>query len=157
FDMFVHMLEDAIAQLTGEPMVNDIDPELTLDVEHYIPDDYVEDVGLRLTFYKRFAQADDEDAITDLAAELEDRFGPPPPPAQQFIRAMRLRPGLRENRIVGCEATAERVTLHLREDTPLDPAKVMQLVGRPGSDWKLTPDMKLTRRFDPESGYDSID
>jgi transcription-repair coupling factor (superfamily II helicase) len=157
FDMFVHMLEDAIAQLTGEPMIHDVDPELTLDVEHYLPDDFIEDVGLRLTFYKRFAQADDEDAITDLAAEMEDRFGPLPPPAQQFVRAMRLRPWLRAYRILGCEATAERVTLHLREDTSLDPAKVMQLVGRPGSDWKLSPDMKLTRRFEAESGYDSID
>jgi transcription-repair coupling factor (superfamily II helicase) len=157
FDMFVHMLEDAIAQLTGEPMIHDVDPELTLDVEHYLPDDYVDDVGLRLTFYKRFAQADDEDAIADLAAELEDRFGPLPPPAQQFVRAMRLRPWLRAYRILGCEATAERVTLHLREDTSLDPAKVMQLVGRPGSEWKLSPDMKLTRRFEAEPGYDSID
>jgi hypothetical protein len=33
----------------------------------------------------------------------------------------------------------------------------MQLVGRPGSEWKLSPDMKLTRRFEAEPGYDSID
>jgi transcription-repair coupling factor (superfamily II helicase) len=156
FEMFVHMLEDAIAQLTGEPILHDIDPELTLEIEHYLPDDYIDDVGLRLTFYKRFAGAEDEDAITDLAAEMEDRFGPLPPPAQQLVRAMRLRPSLREYRAVGCEATSERVTLHLRDDTPLDPAKVMQLVGR-SSDWKLSADMKLTRRFDPESGYDCID
>ncbi len=156
FDMFVHMLEDAIAQLTGEPMLHDIDPELTLDVEHYIPDDYVEDVGLRLTFYKRLAGAEDDEAITDLSVEMEDRFGPLPPPARELVRAMRLRPLLRAFRAVGCEATRERVTLHLREDTPLDPAKVMQLVGR-SSDWKLSPDMKLTRRFDADAGYDSID
>src|SRR5690606_3516991 len=35
FDLFVHMLEEAVAQLQGEPLLQEIDPELTLDFEHY--------------------------------------------------------------------------------------------------------------------------
>ncbi|MFW6067155.1 MAG: transcription-repair coupling factor [Myxococcota bacterium] len=156
-DLFVHMLEDAVAQLKGEPVVHDVDPELNLDVEHYLPDDYIEDVGLRLSFYKRFATAEDEEAVDELGAEMEDRFGRPPPQARQFVRAMHLKPALRELRALGCDATSRRVTLHLKEDTPLEPARVMELVGRPRSGWKLTPDMKLTRRFDADDGSDAVD
>ncbi len=146
-----------MATLRGEEVAQEIDPELTLDIEHHLPESYIDDVGLRLTFYKRFATASDEDSIQDLAEEMEDRFGPPPQPAMTFIRAMRLRPMLREYRALGCEATDKRVTLHLREDTPLDPAKIIALVGEPGSPWKLTPDMRLTRYFDDETGDDPID
>ena len=157
FDLFVHMLDQAVAQLRGEQVVQEIDPELTLDVEHYLPDSYIDDVGLRLSFYKRFATLEDEDSIHDLAAEMEDRFGPPPPAASTFVRAMALRPLLRHFRAMGCEATHRRVTLHLREDTPLDPAKVIALVQQPASPWKLTPDMKLSYRFTDELPGDSIE
>ena len=39
-----------------------------------------------------------------------------------------------------------RPSLHLRDDTSLDPAKVLRLVQVKGSTYKLTPDMRLTRR-----------
>ncbi|MBI2894947.1 MAG: hypothetical protein HYY06_15440, partial [Deltaproteobacteria bacterium] len=40
----------------------------------------------------------------------------------------------------------------LREDTPLGPAKVLELVNRPGSTYRLTPDMRLVRRFAGQPG-----
>jgi transcription-repair coupling factor (superfamily II helicase) len=49
------------------------------------------------------------------------------------------------------------VTLHLREDTSLDPAKLMPLVSTPGAGWSLSPDMKLTRRYRDEESGDAVD
>ncbi|MBX3268994.1 MAG: transcription-repair coupling factor [Sandaracinaceae bacterium] len=157
FDLFLQMLQEAVSELRGEPVAHEVDPELTLDLEQYLPADYIEDVGLRLSFYKRFGAARDEQEVADLAAEMEDRFGPAPKVAAQLVRAMRLRPALRELRVLGCEASPRRVAFHLREDTPLDPALVMKLVGRPGSPWRLTPNMRLVRHFDPDLGGDSLD
>ena len=150
FDLFLHMLHEAVAELRGEPIVHEVDTELTLDIEHYLPDNYIDDVGLRLSFYKRLARAADEPEVIEIATEMEDRFGPPPPAAAQLVRAMRLKPALRALRALGCQATSNRVALHLRDDTPLDPVKVMAVVRRAGSNWKLTRDMRLTRRFGPE-------
>jgi transcription-repair coupling factor (superfamily II helicase) len=157
FDLFLHMLEEAVAELRGQPLVRDVDTELNLESPLYLPEEYVDDVGLRLSFYKRFSSAEDESDVQEIAAELEDRFGPPPPAAMTFVRAMRVKPQLRAYRVLGCEATRERVTLHLREDTPLDPAKVMAKVATKNSPWKLTPDMKLTRRFPAELAGEALD
>jgi transcription-repair coupling factor (superfamily II helicase) len=60
---------------------------------------------------------------------------------------MTLKMELRRLRALGCEANARLVTLHLRDDTPLDPAKITALIRRSGGAWKLTPDMRLSRRF----------
>jgi transcription-repair coupling factor (superfamily II helicase) len=84
--------------------------------------------------------------VTDLALEMEDRFGPPPAEARRFVHLMRLKTELRKLKALGCEATARGVTLHLRDDTPLEPAKVMKLVQVKGSPYKLSPDMRLSRR-----------
>jgi transcription-repair coupling factor (superfamily II helicase) len=70
---------------------------------------------------------------------------------------MTLKCELRKLKVLGCEANARSVTFHLREDTPLDPAKVLKLVARRASSWKLSPDMKLSRRFGSDEGGDSIE
>ena len=160
FEMFCQMLDDAVRQIRGDVLAedgHDIDPELSFDVEAFLPDDYVSDVGVRLTLYKRFAQATNEEWVDDLASEMEERFGPPPESAARFVRLMRLKTELRALRALGCEATRERVTLHLRNDTPLDPAKLMKVVAKKASPWKLSPDMRLTRRFDPGTLADGVE
>jgi transcription-repair coupling factor (superfamily II helicase) len=66
--------------------------------------------------------------------------------ARRLVELMRLKVELRRLRALGCEATARHVTLHLRDDTPLDPAKVGLLIAAKQSPYKMTPDMRLTRR-----------
>jgi transcription-repair coupling factor (superfamily II helicase) len=143
------MLEESVHELRGEPVVHEVEPELSFDAEALLPDDYVADIGVRLSLYKRLASAESEDEVTDLAAEMEDRFGPAPPAARQLVQLMRIKTELRRLRALGCEASAKAVTLHLREDTPLDPVKLTALVSRRGASYRLTPDMRLTRRMAP--------
>ncbi len=152
-DMFCSMLDDAVHELRGETVVHEVDPELSFDVTALLPDDYVSDVGVRLSLYKRLASAHDEAHVSEIAVEMEDRFGAPPPEAGCLVRLMTLKCELRKMRVLGCEATAKSVTLHLRDDTPLDPKKVLDLVKQPRSPYKLTPD-RLTRRF--EHGFDGL-
>jgi transcription-repair coupling factor (superfamily II helicase) len=144
--LFVHMLEEATRELRGEHVVHEVDPELSFDVEALLPESYVAEVGVRLSLYKRLSSASDDAEITQLASEMEDRFGPPPLEAKQLVELMRLKVELRKLRVLGCEATAKAVSLHLADDTPLDPAKVGALVATKKSPYKLSPDGRLTRR-----------
>lgn len=41
-------------------------------------------------------------------------------------------------------------------DARLDPAKVMRLVQRKGSRWKLSPDMRLSYAFDDDEKRDHL-
>jgi transcription-repair coupling factor (superfamily II helicase) len=148
FELFCQMLDLAVKELRGETVVHEVDTELSFDVPALLPEDYIGDVGVRLSFYKRLASASDEAHVEEIAVEMEDRFGPPPEDAKRFVALMRLKTELRRLRALGCEASAKTVTLHLREDTPLDPQKVLKLVAQKQSPYKLTPDMRLTRRFD---------
>ncbi len=148
-DLFCSMLDEAVHELRGEPVIHDVDPELSFDVTALLPEDYVADVGVRLSLYKRLASAADEAHVSDIAVEMENRFGPPPEEAKRLVQLMTVKCELRRLRVLGCEATSRSVTLHLREDTPLDSKKVLDLVKRPASPYKLTPDMRLSRRFDP--------
>ena len=80
------------------------------------------------------------------------------------MHMMRIKGELRRLRALGGEAPAQGGPLHLREDTPLDVPKLLAMVQAKRSPYKLTPDMRLSRRFDPDgpgqaprSGLDAID
>ena len=45
-----------MAELRGEPIKRELDPEITVDVPAFLPDDYLPDTGQRLDFYRRLAQ-----------------------------------------------------------------------------------------------------
>jgi transcription-repair coupling factor (superfamily II helicase) len=151
FDLFCHMLEDATHELRGETVVHEVDPELSFDVDARLPEGYISEIGVRLSFYKRLASAEDEAQVADIATELHDRFGEPPLEARRFVELMRIKTELRKLRVLGCEASAKSVTLHLRDDTPLDPVKVGALVAQKKSPYRLSPDGRLTRRADEQS------
>jgi transcription-repair coupling factor (superfamily II helicase) len=152
FELFCAMLEEAVHELRGEVVVHEVEPDLSFDAEALLPEDYVADIGVRLSLYKRLASAASDDDVLDLAREMEDRFGSPPPEARRLMHLMRIKVELRSLRALGCEATSRRVTLHLRDDTPLDPALLTDLVTRKGSPYRLSPDMRITRLLRDEDG-----
>ncbi len=157
FDLYVQMLEQAVAELRGEPIVRGVEPELTFDEPSFIPEEYVDDVGVRLSLYKRLASASDEEEVADIATEMEDRFGSAPAAARILVRVMSIKTRLRKLRALGIEASRERVTLHLREDSPIDAAKVMELCAAKKSPYKLTPDLRLMRRFGEGDGVSNAE
>jgi transcription-repair coupling factor (superfamily II helicase) len=157
FDLFCQMLAEAAHELKGEPVVHEVDPELSVDVDALLPEDYVSEVGVRLSLYKRLASAESEADVEDVAREMEDRFGPPPVDAKKLVELMRLKTELRRLHVLGCDASKKTVTLALRDDTPLDPQKVGTLVGKKKSPYRLTPDGRLSRRaLDEERFHDGI-
>ena len=147
FELFCQMLHEATQELSGHTTAPEIDPELSVDVEALIPEDYVDDVGVRLSLYKRLASALHSDDVTGITSELVDRFGPPPPAVRRLASLMQLKVELRGLRALGCEATAERVTLHLNQDTPLSAESILALIASEGARFSLSPSGRLTRRI----------
>lgn len=155
FELFCQMLHEATQELSGYTSAPDIDPELSVDVEALIPEDYVDDVGVRLSLYKRLASAGEVEHVEAIMSEIVDRFGPPPGAVRRLASLMLLKVELRQLRALGCEATAERVSLHLNHDTPLSAAGIGALVSLAGSGYSLSPTGRLTRRAGPEDHFKS--
>jgi transcription-repair coupling factor (superfamily II helicase) len=148
FETYAKILEEAVAELRGEPIKPEHDPEIAVDVPAFLPDDYVPDTGQRLEFYRRLAQARDEDDVRATLAELVDRYGALPDEATLLGEVMIDKTLVRALGARGYELSAARMVLALGTDTALDPGKVMKLVSAKGSRYKLTPDMRLSYAFD---------
>ncbi len=89
FELYLQMLNDAITARRGE-IAPDREARVEIPVSAYIPSDYVGFEAAKIDLHRRIALAD-EQALTVLAAELTDRFGPPPPPVEALITVQRLK------------------------------------------------------------------
>ncbi|RMH37865.1 MAG: transcription-repair coupling factor, partial [Deltaproteobacteria bacterium] len=147
FDQYTAILDEAVAELRGEPIARPRDPELNVEVPGWIPDDYVPDTGQRLDLYKRLSTAEDEDEIAALLDEIADRYGALPNEVRRLGELMVVKGLARRLRAVSVDLSAARLSLALADDTPLPADRVAALVGARGSAWRLTPDMRLQREL----------
>ncbi len=66
-------------------------PEIDLGLQALIPDNYLPDVYLRLTLYKRIAGATSDEELDELQVEMVDRFGPLPQAVTNLFAVTRLK------------------------------------------------------------------
>jgi transcription-repair coupling factor (superfamily II helicase) len=148
FNLYTELLERAVRALRAgrEP---DLDkplhagPEIDLHVPALLPEDYVPDVHLRLRLYKRIAGAPDGAALGDLQAEMVDRFGPLPPPAQALFRVAGLKLRAAPLGLQRLEIGASGGLVQFAEDHRVDPAKVIRLVQQDAKRFRLDGSHKL--------------
>jgi len=146
FEMYTQLLEEAVAALRGEAIgQEEREIDLKVDLPGYIPEEYLPDTAQRLDFYKRFSSARDEEEVRAIVAELTDRYGAPPVEVAILAEIMIVKGSGRRLRATAIELSEARLALALADDTPLRPEKVMELVNRKKSPWRLTPDMRLSR------------
>jgi len=145
FDQYVRMLETAVAELRGEPIHHPVDPELTVDVPGYIPDDYVPDPGQRLDLYKRLSAIEDEDECRALLDEIADRFGPVPGETILLADLMIVKALARRLDATAIELTRARLAIALGPSTPVDATRLPR-------GWRLDRDGRLHAVWGAEEG-----
>ncbi|MGE3620259.1 MAG: transcription-repair coupling factor [Acidimicrobiia bacterium] len=105
YDLYCQMVTEAVAELKGEPVREPAEIKLDLPLDANLPRDYVPTEELRLEAYRRLAAVTTEAEVTDIRAEWEDRYGPPPAQAEALLDVARLRAecarlGIRECSVV---------------------------------------------------------
>jgi len=119
FEAYARILGQAVAELRGDPISRETDPELVFDVPAFLPDSYVEDVGARLDFYRRLSTARDADEVRDVLEELHDRYGELPMEARHFGLMMACKSYGRRLHALSLELAGMRFSIRLSPDTPL--------------------------------------
>ena len=139
FDLYVKLLEEAVAALKGEAVEARAEPRLLTDWSAYLPDEYVSDEHEKLNLYRRLADSRTLGELDNLTLEMMDRFGQLPPPAVALVELRRLRvlggAPAKDHGPTGADAEALRVFQEVAEIVlrrPLKPEEIRALVGRLG-------------------------
>ena len=90
FDMYMKLLEDAVAEERGETVATR-DCAVDIKVNAYIPDTYIRDMETRVEIYKLIAGMTDDGDESEIIDELIDRFGEPPREVMALIEISKVR------------------------------------------------------------------
>jgi transcription-repair coupling factor (superfamily II helicase) len=87
FELYVSMLDEAVGMLSGSAADEAPEPvRMDIPVDAYVPGDYVPYEAAKIEIHRRIAGAREVANLIVLREELEDRFGPVPPPLDNLIR-----------------------------------------------------------------------
>ena len=91
FDLYVRLVGEAVANFRGEGEEEVAEMRIELPIDAHLPTDYVEHERLRLEAYRKLAAATDDAEISEVLAELTDRYGPYPEAVEVLAEIARLR------------------------------------------------------------------
>lgn len=143
FDTYVSLLQECVAELQGAPLEHTVDPEINIPIASNIPDDYIPDIGLRLSYYKKLASAESDEVFAEIEEELEDRFGRPPLNVLNLLRIMKIKTMLRRMGVKALTSGKIGYSLIFDASTPIDTAKLAEQIGRYPQNYQVSPDGKL--------------
>ncbi|MCR8746034.1 transcription-repair coupling factor [Romboutsia lituseburensis] len=86
YDLYVKMLNEAIKKVKGEVVHEEVDVEIDLGVNAYIPDSYISDELIKIEMYKKIASIESKEDMHEIQEELEDRFSDIPKAVQCLLR-----------------------------------------------------------------------
>lgn len=148
FELYTDMMEQAIAELRGQPTRPDFEPELRLGIPAYIPDAFVPDESERLVLYRRMARAESKADLDALREEMRDRFGPPPTLVDNLLAAMEVRRRLRRMMILSAILKGDRLEVKFHPDAPVEVGKLTALVDANRRRMQLTPSFQVIVRIE---------
>ena len=131
--------------MSGQATAPVVDPVVSVNIEGFLPDDYVPEINQRLALYKRLTGVTDDAGVADVRAELADRFGPLPDEAAQLCDIVRIRVAARAIGVEKVEAGEGKALITFSPSTTVSPDSIVRAIA--GSKGRL----RLKREFTLEA------
>jgi transcription-repair coupling factor (superfamily II helicase) len=128
FELYTQMLDRAVRELKGEAAAEEAETQLNLGLNIRIPAEYIREENQRLRMYKRVAGIGAESQLSDVAAELQDRYGEPPAAVRNLLDYAALKLLAVRVGVTGIERKRELVTIKFRPNAVIDPGKLAKFV-----------------------------
>ncbi len=130
YELYIKMLNEAIAIAKGEPIKRDKSGCLIdLQVNAFIPERYIEDAAARIEAYKRIAAVQTPEDGADVLDELIDRYGNPPAVVADLVSISLLRVMAAEAGVYKVSQKQKTITLNLETLTLAAIQKLLEVFG----------------------------
>ncbi|MGR6502119.1 transcription-repair coupling factor [Shewanella sp. Koi 1] len=161
FSLYMEMLESAVKALKQgkEPslaqMLNQ-QCEMELRIPALLPEDYVGDVNIRLSLYKRIASCDSEEALDELKVELIDRFGLLPEATKNLMEMTLYKHQATRLGATKIEVHAKGGSIEFSDDHVIDPGFIIGLLQSQPQIYRMDGPNKLKFILNAETAKDRL-
>ena len=146
-ELYQEMLEEAVSSLregADDSTVEDQwSPSINLGASVLIPEDYVADLNVRMSLYRRLSGLGSRADIDAFAAELIDRFGPLPDEVKHLFEIVAIKQLALAAGVEKIDAGPKGGTIAFRNNHFANPAALIQLISQHSGTMKVRPDQKI--------------
>jgi len=146
YELYQEMLEEAVASLkagiTG-PVAEKWSPQITIGTPVLIPEDYVTDLPVRLSLYRRLSEIEEDRDIEAFAAEMVDRFGPLPEEVDYLLQIVAIKALCRRANVEKIEVGPKGAVLAFRDNIFANPDGLISYIAKHPEGARVRPDMKV--------------
>jgi transcription-repair coupling factor (superfamily II helicase) len=128
FELYTQMLDRAVREMKGEAAPDEIETQLNLGLNIRIPVDYIPEENQRLRMYKRIAGVETDTQLSDVGAELQDRYGEPPTAVKNLLDYASLKLLAVRVGVTTIERKRESVSIKFKPNATVDPEKLARFV-----------------------------
>ena len=149
FTLYLEMLERAVAAVRNGTELDfdaalDQGIEVNMHLPALIPDDYLPDVNMRLTLYKRLADCKTPLDLHELQVEMIDRFGLLPEPAKVLFQLAELKQIGEKLGLKKIEAGPNGGRLQFTPKTQVEPITIIKMVQKEPDTFRLQSNDQLS-------------
>lgn len=117
FDLYSQMLKEAIEERRGSDGESvKFNVEMNLDLDAYIPDQYITDGRLKIEMYKRFRGIEALEDIQELQDEMIDRFGEYPAEVEYLFKVAETKVYAMQNLVESILQSKQEISILLSEE-----------------------------------------
>ncbi|MBQ9123936.1 MAG: transcription-repair coupling factor [Lachnospiraceae bacterium] len=127
YDLYCKMLNEAVKLQKGIPTILDFTTTVDLDVDAFIPAEYIVNEIQKLDIYKRIAGIESVKERDDMKDELLDRFGGVPESVENLLRIALIRVAAHKLYLTEVKGKNEKIQFQFRPDAKIDPAGIPKL------------------------------
>jgi len=128
FELYTQMLDRAVREMKGEAGPEEAETQLNLGLNIRIPAEYIPEENQRLRMYKRVAGVETESQLSDVSAELQDRYGEPPQAVRNLLDYAALKLLCLRVGVNAIERKRDFVTFKFRQNAAVDPEQLARFV-----------------------------
>ncbi len=146
YELYQQMLEEAVMSMKAgitAPTADKWSPQITIGTPVLIPDDYVADLPVRLSLYRRLSEIDDERDIEAFGAELVDRFGKLPDEVEHLLKIVAIKTLCRRANVEKIEVGPKGAVLSFRDNVFANPEGLIAYIGKHPEGARVRPDQKV--------------
>ncbi|MFN8846671.1 MAG: transcription-repair coupling factor [Bdellovibrionales bacterium] len=148
YELYMDLLKEALAAAHGEePDDIELDPEISLKIPALIPDQYIPDIRLRLSYYKAMSDIESEAELENIESELIDQFGALPESVTNLMGLMLIRHVCKKLKVRDVSAGVKSISLIFTDKTPLKTETLITLASKENKKYSITPDSRLNIRM----------
>ncbi len=126
--MYCKLLDEAVREMKGEKIVEEIDTQIDLKITAYIPGSYIENVNQKIEIYQDIANAYNEEQISDIIDELIDRYGEIPKEIYNLLEVAKIKIMARQLQIMEVLQKEDKLVLKFNNPDKVLENKVQLLI-----------------------------